>query len=136
MKQLRAAPQDAGDACTAVESKLLPVAASSICLCWHPPPADARHTSCSLLHAVVTPLLLLQAAAMVERLLTPMDDSHNEHKQRQLRELAAINGTLRDHELVELPKEGECHAHANIRAHEWQQRRTGCSILCPKQLLL
>jgi hypothetical protein len=39
--------------------------------------------------------------------LTPVDDTHNEHKQLQLRELAAINGTLRDHELVELPKEGE-----------------------------
>lgn len=52
--------------------------------------------------------LFLQAAAMIERLLTPVDDSHNEHKQLQLRELAAINGTLRDHELVELPKEGEC----------------------------
>lgn len=53
--------------------------------------------------------LLLQAAAMIERLLTPVDDSHNEHKQLQLRELAAINGTLRDHELVELSaQEGEC----------------------------
>ena len=39
---------------------------------------------------------------MIERLLTPVDDSHNEHKQLQLRELAAINGTLRDHELLEL----------------------------------
>jgi hypothetical protein len=44
---------------------------------------------------------------MIERLLTPVDDNHNEHKQLQLRELAAMNGTLRDHELVELAiKEG------------------------------
>lgn len=52
-------------------------------------------------------VVLLQAAAMIERLLTPVDDNHNEHKQLQLRELAAMNGTLRDHELVELAiKEG------------------------------
>lgn len=57
-------------------------------------------------HHSLLSLLLAQAAVMVERLLKPVDDSHNEHKQRQLRELAAINGTLRDHELVELPKEG------------------------------
>lgn len=38
---------------------------------------------------------------MVAKLLTPMDDATNEHKQLQLRELAAINGTLRDHEILE-----------------------------------
>eukprot|EP00879_Flechtneria_rotunda_P010845 GHRR01011334.1.p1 GENE.GHRR01011334.1~~GHRR01011334.1.p1 ORF type:complete len:486 (+),score=149.40 GHRR01011334.1:622-2079(+) len=45
-----------------------------------------------------------KAAEMVRKLLTPMDDLHNEHKQLQLRELAAINGTLRDHELIEQQK--------------------------------
>lgn len=86
------------------EQRLLLVAASSMHLHW------LHHADvCALVLCDVPlfPLLLLQAAAMVERLLTPMDDTHNEHKQRQLRELAAINGTLRDHELVELPKEGE-----------------------------
>jgi len=50
-----------------------------------------------------------QAADMIAKLLTPIDDSTNEHKQLQLRELAAINGTLRDHELVEQQRalEGE-----------------------------
>ena len=37
-------------------------------------------------------------AAMVERLLQPMDEEMNEHKQKQLRELALINGTLKDEE--------------------------------------
>jgi hypothetical protein len=33
---------------------------------------------------------------MVEKLCTPSDDEHNEHKRLQLRELAALNGTLKD----------------------------------------
>ena len=37
-------------------------------------------------------------AAMVEKLLQPMDEEMNEHKQKQLRELALINGTLKDEE--------------------------------------
>lgn len=36
------------------------------------------------------------AAAMVEKLMVPVDDATNEHKSKQLRELALINGTLRD----------------------------------------
>lgn len=44
---------------------------------------------------------------MVAKLLTPMEDSTNEHKQLQLRELAAINGTLRDHELIEQQRQLE-----------------------------
>eukprot|EP00878_Enallax_costatus_P013961 GHUV01014600.1.p1 GENE.GHUV01014600.1~~GHUV01014600.1.p1 ORF type:complete len:396 (+),score=119.09 GHUV01014600.1:265-1452(+) len=48
-----------------------------------------------------------KAYDMVAKLLTPMDDSTNEHKQLQLRELAAINGTLRDHELIEQQRELE-----------------------------
>lgn len=35
---------------------------------------------------------------MVQRLLQPLDDEMNDHKQKQLRELALINGTLRDEE--------------------------------------
>jgi splicing factor 1 len=37
-----------------------------------------------------------RASAMVEKLCTPSDDEHNEHKQLQLRELALLNGTLKD----------------------------------------
>ncbi|KAL4450593.1 hypothetical protein ABPG77_000949 [Micractinium sp. CCAP 211/92] len=36
------------------------------------------------------------AAAMIERLLQPLDEEMNEHKKLQLRELAALNGTLKD----------------------------------------
>lgn len=38
---------------------------------------------------------LCQAAKEVGMLLRPLDDEQNEHKQKQLRELALINGTLR-----------------------------------------
>ncbi|OQR85847.1 branchpoint-bridging protein [Achlya hypogyna] len=37
-----------------------------------------------------------RAAKMITNLLVPVDDMTNEHKQRQLRELARIQGTLRD----------------------------------------
>jgi hypothetical protein len=36
---------------------------------------------------------------MIERMCTPLDDAHNEHKKLQLRELAALNGTLKDEEV-------------------------------------
>lgn len=39
-----------------------------------------------------------KAAEMVEKLLEPTGDEMNEHKQQQLRELALINGTLKDEE--------------------------------------
>jgi splicing factor 1 len=38
------------------------------------------------------------ASAMVNQLLVPCDEDKNEHKRAQLRELASINGTLRDEE--------------------------------------
>ena len=38
------------------------------------------------------------AAAMIQRLLQPLDEEMNEHKKLQLRELATINGTLKDEE--------------------------------------
>eukprot|EP00854_Cymbomonas_tetramitiformis_P009291 gene9291-11007_t len=41
------------------------------------------------------------AAEMVEQLLRPVDEDKNEHKRAQLRELASINGTLRDEEFWE-----------------------------------
>jgi splicing factor 1 len=37
-----------------------------------------------------------KAARLVHPLLTPLDAEHNMHKQRQLRELAEINGTIKD----------------------------------------
>ena len=39
---------------------------------------------------------------MVEKLLQPVDESRNEHKRMQLRELAALNGTLKDEEFCYL----------------------------------
>ena len=38
------------------------------------------------------------AAQMIEDLLVPTDEARNEHKRLQLRELAALNGTLKDDE--------------------------------------
>lgn len=37
-----------------------------------------------------------RAAAMIERLIVPIDDEVNDHKQLQLRKLAIYNGTVRD----------------------------------------
>ncbi|CAI9102335.1 OLC1v1000588C1 [Oldenlandia corymbosa var. corymbosa] len=42
------------------------------------------------------------AAAMVQKLLLPVDEVLNEHKRQQLRELAALNGTIRDEEFCRL----------------------------------
>ncbi|KAK9670498.1 hypothetical protein RND81_13G205400 [Saponaria officinalis] len=42
------------------------------------------------------------AAAMVEKLLQPVDEVLNEHKRQQLRELASLNGTIRDEEYCRL----------------------------------
>ncbi|KAL5744262.1 hypothetical protein ACOSQ2_027378 [Xanthoceras sorbifolium] len=57
------------------------------------------------LHVLVeaeTPDSLEAAAAMVEKLLQPVDEVLNEHKRQQLRELAALNGTIRDEEYCRL----------------------------------
>lgn len=43
-----------------------------------------------------------RAAGMVEKLLVPVDEGLNEHKRAQLRELAALNGTIRDDEFCRL----------------------------------
>ncbi|KAK4740675.1 hypothetical protein SAY87_024263 [Trapa incisa] len=42
------------------------------------------------------------AAGMIEKLLQPVDEVLNEHKRQQLRELAALNGTIRDEEYCRL----------------------------------
>jgi hypothetical protein len=43
---------------------------------------------------------LAAASKLVKDLLTPRDDETNEHKKQQLRELALMNGTLREEECV------------------------------------
>ena len=51
------------------------------------------------LHVLITgedPEMVEQAVNLVTPLLTPLDDDRNVHKQRQLRQLALINGTLRE----------------------------------------
>ncbi|WOG90361.1 hypothetical protein DCAR_0209605 [Daucus carota subsp. sativus] len=45
---------------------------------------------------------LEEAAGMVEKLLRPVDEGLNEHKRQQLRELAALNGTIKDEEFCRL----------------------------------
>ncbi|XP_024531649.1 splicing factor-like protein 1 [Selaginella moellendorffii] len=53
------------------------------------------------LHVLVeadTEEALEAAAGMVEKLLQPVEEGRNEHKRAQLRELAALNGTIRDDE--------------------------------------
>ena len=42
-----------------------------------------------------------KASDLIEKMLRPIDDSKNEHKQKQLRELAIINGTLKSHDMPE-----------------------------------
>ncbi|XP_077220074.1 splicing factor-like protein 1 isoform X2 [Tasmannia lanceolata] len=42
------------------------------------------------------------AAGMLEKLLMPVDEVLNEHKRQQLKELAALNGTIRDEEFCRL----------------------------------
>ncbi|KAK2975807.1 hypothetical protein RJ640_022824 [Escallonia rubra] len=57
------------------------------------------------LHVLVeaeTQEALEAAAGMVEKLLQPVDEDINEHKRQQLRELAALNGTIRDEEFCRL----------------------------------
>eukprot|EP00850_Spirogloea_muscicola_P001883 SM000007S20843 [mRNA] locus=s7:535084:547309:+ [translate_table: standard] len=43
-----------------------------------------------------------EAADMVAKLLIPVEEGRNEHKRMQLRELAALNGTIRDDEFCRL----------------------------------
>eukprot|EP00193_Tetraselmis_chui_P017343 CAMPEP_0177781744 /NCGR_PEP_ID=MMETSP0491_2-20121128/18042_1 /TAXON_ID=63592 /ORGANISM="Tetraselmis chuii, Strain PLY429" /LENGTH=584 /DNA_ID=CAMNT_0019301887 /DNA_START=232 /DNA_END=1982 /DNA_ORIENTATION=+ len=43
-----------------------------------------------------------EAGDMIEKLLQPVDEARNEHKRMQLRELASLNGTLKDDEFCYL----------------------------------
>ncbi|DBA03621.1 TPA: hypothetical protein N0F65_006800 [Lagenidium giganteum] len=55
---------------------------------------------------------LERAAKEVQALLVPVDDTKNAHKQRQLRELALINGTLRDDDF--------CHVCGEKGHRQWE----------------
>lgn len=57
------------------------------------------------LHVLVeaeTEEALEAAAGMVEKLLRPVDEGLNEHKRQQLRELATLNGTIKEDEFCRL----------------------------------
>ncbi|VVB13287.1 unnamed protein product [Arabis nemorensis] len=57
------------------------------------------------LHVLVeaeTQEALEAAGGMIEKLLQPVDEGLNEHKREQLRELATLNGTIRDGELCRM----------------------------------
>jgi len=71
-----------------------------------------------------------RAAKEVQSLLVPVDDTRNAHKQKQLRELALINGTLRDddychicgekgHRQWECPNRDAHRTFATAIVHDW-----------------
>lgn len=66
-----------------------------------------------------------RAAKEVASLLVPVDDTKNSHKQKQLRELALINGTLRDDDF--------CHVCGEKGHRQWEcpnrERESACLIV-------
>lgn len=69
------------------------------------------------------------AVKMVEDLLRPIDDEKNDHKQKQLRELALINGTLRDDEYCPVCGEkGHRQFECPHRAKSFKATGVKCSI--------
>eukprot|EP00612_Vaucheria_litorea_P001156 CAMPEP_0171456778 /NCGR_PEP_ID=MMETSP0945-20130129/3121_1 /TAXON_ID=109269 /ORGANISM="Vaucheria litorea, Strain CCMP2940" /LENGTH=456 /DNA_ID=CAMNT_0011982255 /DNA_START=548 /DNA_END=1918 /DNA_ORIENTATION=+ len=69
-----------------------------------------------------------KAAKEISSLLRPVDDELNEHKQRQLRELALINGTLRDDDFCHICAEkGHRQYECPKRA---QQIKMGVEVRC------
>lgn len=70
-----------------------------------------------------------KAAKMIEALLVPQDDALNEHKQKQLRELALINGTLREDEFCPVCGErGHRQFECPHRARSFKAAGVKCSI--------
>ncbi|KAF5198615.1 Splicing factor-like protein [Thalictrum thalictroides] len=65
-------------------------------------PDPAENEDLHVLVEAETQEALDAAAGMVEKLLQPVDEVLNEHKRQQLRELAALNGTIRDDEYCRL----------------------------------
>lgn len=64
-----------------------------------------------------------RAAKEVASLLVPVDDTKNSHKQKQLRELALINGTLRDDDF--------CHVCGEKGHRQWEcPNRERKSMIC------
>lgn len=69
------------------------------------------------------------AAKMVEDLLKPIDDDKNDHKIKQLRELALINGTLRDEEFCpSCGEKGHRQFECPHRAKTFKAAGVKCSI--------
>lgn len=70
-----------------------------------------------------------RCAAMVNSFLTPCEDTLNEHKQKQLRELALINGTLKDEEYCSVCGEkGHKHFECPFRAKSFKAAGVKCGI--------
>jgi splicing factor 1 len=70
-----------------------------------------------------------KAAKMVMELLVPVEDEKNEHKQKQLRELALINGTLREDEFCTVCGErGHKHFECPQRTKTFQAAGVRCAI--------
>lgn len=70
-----------------------------------------------------------RCAAMVNAFLTPCEDTLNEHKQKQLRELALINGTLKDEEYCSVCGErGHKHFECPFRAKSFKAAGVKCAI--------
>eukprot|EP00252_Welwitschia_mirabilis_P022410 TRINITY_DN6058_c0_g2_i1.p1 TRINITY_DN6058_c0_g2~~TRINITY_DN6058_c0_g2_i1.p1 ORF type:complete len:1098 (+),score=259.15 TRINITY_DN6058_c0_g2_i1:222-3296(+) len=65
-------------------------------------PDPAENEDLHVLVEAETQEALDKAAGMVEKLLQPVDEVLNEHKRAQLRELAALNGTIRDEEFCRI----------------------------------
>lgn len=83
------------------------------------------------LHVLVeadTPDALEKAAGMVEKLLVPVEEGRNEHKRAQLRELAALNGTIRDDEYCRLCGEPGHRQYACPARHSTFKSDVSCRI--------
>ncbi|MCL7023173.1 hypothetical protein MKW94_028284 [Papaver nudicaule] len=68
-------------------------------------PDPAENEDLHVLVEAETQDALETAAGMVEKLLQPVDEVLNEHKRKQLEELAALNGTIRAEEYCRLCRE-------------------------------
>jgi hypothetical protein len=72
---------------------------------------------------------VIATAKEVEKLLVPIDETKNEHKARQLRELAVINGTLRDEVICRLcGRPGHLQIQCPDRNQSWAPANVRCAI--------
>lgn len=73
--------------------------------------------------------MVIATTKEVAKLLEPIDESKNEHKARQLRELAVINGTLRDELICRLcGQPGHRQIQCPQRSQNWQPANIRCQI--------